>query len=265
VTSVERPFVARNYAHASDNAIHSDPDIARRLGFAEGLVPGLTCYAFVVDTLAGPGLLGEDWHIRGRIRVRYLAPVYEGEELTVVITGQAADEGLAVEVRDRVGATRLAGTAGLRSGEDPAVPTWPHQPPPPELHPLDAEGLLAAEWLTTIGLRPTREEAAAFRSSIGMDPPGEADVVDPGFLARTYREAVSQTFRRLGPTVHTGSEVEHLRAVRYGQPLTVRGRVDRLFARRQRRYVTTDVVWYDDEDRPVQRASHTRIFRMHRP
>ena len=261
--TTERGFIGRNNARASDNPIHSDPDAARRHGFTGGgLVPGLTCYAYVVDTLGRPGLLGEGWHARGKIQVRYLAPVYEGEELTVVVDIAGEDGGLAVSVRDRAGVARLKGTAGLRSGAGPEVPVWPRQPPPALLHPLDEEGLLSAEWLTTASLTPTREDAAEFRESIGMGPLEGGDEVDPGYLGRSYREAVSQTFRRLGPSVHTGSEVEHLRPVRYGEPLTVRGRVDRLFARRHHRYVTTDLIWYDVRDQPVMRASQTRIFRL---
>jgi hypothetical protein len=71
---------ARNTAPDSENRIHDDRTAALH-GFRAGLVPGVTIYGY----LAVPVIerFGEDWLARGGMRVRFLQPVYDGEEVVV--------------------------------------------------------------------------------------------------------------------------------------------------------------------------------------
>ena len=72
-------LTAHNWATGSSNAIHRD-DVAARLGFRGGLVPGVGLFAYLVAPAVeayGPGWLGH-----GRLEARFRTPVYDGEEVT---------------------------------------------------------------------------------------------------------------------------------------------------------------------------------------
>src|SRR5437660_2995934 len=83
---------ARNTALASENKIHDD-DVARRFGFAGGLVPGVEVYAYMTHLPAQRW--GRAWLERGRAECRLLKPVYDGE--TVLVTAAEDGGGLAIE------------------------------------------------------------------------------------------------------------------------------------------------------------------------
>jgi hypothetical protein len=67
----------------SDNGIHND-DYARRYGFRSGLIPGVFISAYMYRPLVE--LMGRDWLERGSAEVRFIRPVYEGEEIRVTGT-----------------------------------------------------------------------------------------------------------------------------------------------------------------------------------
>jgi hypothetical protein len=64
----------------ADNRIQDD-EFARRCGFRSGLVPGASIYAYMSRTLVEA--LGKDWLERGSAEVRFVRPVYEGEEFRI--------------------------------------------------------------------------------------------------------------------------------------------------------------------------------------
>ena len=73
--------VARNFAAASENRIHSD-EVARRFGFTGALVPGVTVFAHLTAPLTKR--FGARWLERSRVTTRFNKPAYEGDALTVV-------------------------------------------------------------------------------------------------------------------------------------------------------------------------------------
>src|SRR4029077_2843810 len=81
---------ARNTAQQSENAIHHD-DVAQRYGFRGGLVPGVTVYAYLTEPLVAT--LGSAWLQRGTASVRFVKPLFDGEEFQVdgSITPQGKD------------------------------------------------------------------------------------------------------------------------------------------------------------------------------
>src|SRR5262245_39271124 len=76
--------------------MHADT-VARRFGFAGGLVPGVDVMAY----MAHPAMARwrRDFLEHGRIEARLHKPVYDGELTTV--TARRANGGLAIEVRSR--------------------------------------------------------------------------------------------------------------------------------------------------------------------
>ena len=71
---------ARNTAQQSENAIHHD-DVAQRYGFRGGLGPGVTVYAYLTEPLVAA--LGSAWLQRGTATVRFVKPLFDGEEFRV--------------------------------------------------------------------------------------------------------------------------------------------------------------------------------------
>jgi hypothetical protein len=62
------------------NRIQND-EYAQHCGFRAGLVSGMTVFAYMSRPLVE--LLGRDWLERGSTEVRFLRPIYEGEELRI--------------------------------------------------------------------------------------------------------------------------------------------------------------------------------------
>lgn len=248
-------LVAHNTATASTNKIHDD-DVARRYGFRGGLVPGVDVYAYLTHPPAERW--GLDWLTRGTMRGRFASPVYDGEAIDVVPSG---DGGL--EVRDADGAVRATGAASLppAPAAAPDVGEWPaveqrRDPPPasPEvLVPGTALGLdahrfhagKASEYLDDV-----RETLPLYR---------EEGVAHPGWVLRDANYVLSANVR-LGPWIHVESVVQHHGLVRDSELVAARAVVTKEWERKGHRFVELDVLHLAD-DRAVARTTHTAIYR----
>jgi acyl dehydratase len=73
--------VARNYAEASENKIHSD-EIAKRFGFTGALVPGVTVFGHLAWPLTNR--CGTRWLSGSSVTTRFLKPAYDGETLSLI-------------------------------------------------------------------------------------------------------------------------------------------------------------------------------------
>src|SRR5262249_59707340 len=71
---------ARNLSRDSENRIHDD-EVARRYGFAGGLVTGTTVYAYLSHPLVR--LWGQAWLEGGAARIRLTRPIYEGDLVSI--------------------------------------------------------------------------------------------------------------------------------------------------------------------------------------
>src|SRR5437867_9559712 len=91
----EYRVTARNTSTHSSNKIHDDA-VARQYGFRGGLVPGATVYAYMTRPLLAA--FGREWMERGTGSVRFLRPIYEGEEIALLASVQHADPA-ALEIR----------------------------------------------------------------------------------------------------------------------------------------------------------------------
>jgi len=123
---------ARNTAPDSENRIHDDRT-ATAYGFRAGLVPGVTIYGYL--TVPVIERFGEDWLARGGMHVRFLQPVYDGEEVVVTLSGSAAS------------ASRTDGTV-CAAGEifwpetvPPSLALYPEEPLPAVRPAASAESL----------------------------------------------------------------------------------------------------------------------------
>src|SRR5690242_3427940 len=78
---------AYNTAKQSENKMHDD-SVARRFGFAGGLVPGVEVLAYMVHQPVARW--GRAFLERGLIEARFIKPVYDGE-IAEVVAVEAGD------------------------------------------------------------------------------------------------------------------------------------------------------------------------------
>jgi acyl dehydratase len=259
----EYRVVARNTATASTNKIHDDA-VARRYGFAGGLVPGVDVYAYMTHPPASAW--GLDWLERGSMRARFLAPVYEGDGVLVVAGAVGPSPGghrMALDVRGPDGAVRASGEAQLPEGTVLPRPggDWAavdQADDPPEASPAS----LAAG--TALALAPHgfhADGAAEYLAEVGERLPLYTDhgVAHPGWLLRDANRVLSANVR-LGPWIHVESVVQHHGVVHDGDAVHARATVTREWERKGHRFVELDVGLFAGDDDVVASVVHTAIY-----
>jgi hypothetical protein len=245
-------LTARNWATGSSNAIHRD-DVAARLGFGGGLVPGVGLFAYLVAPAVEA--FGLEWLGHGRLEARFLKPVYDGEE----VTASLADGGT-VCLSGPDGEVRATGTADT----DPAPPPDPTAfvaPAPPDPRPAAVD----VDWapgtpLGAVGWTFTANKRADHLERLGQGdlpwlPPGTAH---PGHLVELGNELLVMNVE-MGPWIHTGSAVSLHRAVTEGQRLEARAVVAGTRERKGNRHVDLDVLVLAD-GQPALSGRHTAIY-----
>ena len=261
---------ARNTSATSENKIHDDAT-ARRFGFRGGLVPGVTIYAYLTEPLVAA--LGSAWLERGTATVRFLKPVFEGDELAASATVTARDaRGVSASVTGATASEPAAATlsATVPSGVPTPVNLAQYRAAPlPEPRPEATREHLAT--LDTLGTPVHTYDATAAAEWLEKvsDPlplyRGRDAWVHPAFFLHQANQALRQNVR-LGPWIHVGSAVRHLGGARVGETLALRGRVRSLFERKGRDFVELDlVVVAGARPRPVAHILHTAIYRMGDP
>ena len=265
---------ARNLGRDSANRIHDDT-VARRYGFAGGLVVGTTVYAYLSSPLVSA--LGGAWLERGTARVRFLRPIYEGDELTVTgrVVGRSAATGageIVLEVRVEVpsGETAVAGVAGLSWGAEAPGPEpgdYPVTALPSQRAPAEPNALAALGPLGSPSLDLDAGLAGGYATDVADELSlyrGSTAAAHPGLLLQQANRLLSANVA-LGPWIHASSDVAHLGVARAAERLTTRGRVARLYERKGRHYVDLEALIVADPDRPIAHVRHTAIYRLPEP
>lgn len=263
----EHRVVAHNTASTSTNKIHDDA-VARDYGFGGGLVPGVDVYAYMARPSAEAW--GIDWLRHGSMRARFMAPVYEGDEVTVV-SGEAAvspsGQAVSLEVRNGAGAVCAVGEANLPASppKAPPIARWPMVAPAVD-PPAASPSVLTPG--TALALAPHRfhaERADEYLSDVRETLPlyAEAGVAHPGWLLRDANYVLS-TNVQLGPWIHVESVTQHHAVVHDGDTIEARATVTREWERNAHRFVELDVGLFAGTDRPdrlVAHVTHTAIYR----
>jgi acyl dehydratase len=257
---------ARNTAPDSENKIHDDAE-ARRYGFAGGLVPGVTLYAYL--TRLAVTTFGAGWLERGTADCRFRRPVYEGE--TIRCEAQpAGDATPAIDVQViREGVVCAAGAFSLTEethDRSPAVPIGGSAPDVlPELTP---DGVPLGVPLAPLHGSISVAEAAAYADDTddpnpwyrGHSPFG-GPLVPPGWLAARQAPLLRHNFR-FGPSIHARSVIRHLAPAFAGRAYVTAGVIRETIERNGNWYLVLDAETRDDQDRLVYRVEHTTIYHV---
>ena len=251
-------LTARNDAVESENKIHDDA-VARKFGFAGGLVPGVTVYGYL--TWPAVREWGRAWLESGTMSARLAAPVYDGDQ--VEVTGTWHDEEVLIEARNASGEVRATAVASMpdRPSAPLAIEDFPNEPlPPPDERPPATPELLETVALGVVERTWHAELAAEYLDLVSddlavyLDPP----IAHPGWLLRAANYVLSRSVR-LGPWIHVSSDCRNHSVVTDGEVVATRGRVVDLFERGGHRFVVLDVLT-SVGDRPVTSVRHTAIY-----
>ena len=267
---------ARNTSENSENKIHDDA-VAQQYGFRGGLVPGATTYAYLASYLART--LGAAWAAHGAATISLVRPVYEGDLVRIggTVTEARGDEAagsLSVECWvDGPEGTRCApGSAALSwppeqgAVERPSFAATDVQPRRPEERPtISLATAPVGEPLPPVHLPADTAALRRYLDEIDeQDPlfregsPYGAPLVHPGWWPSIANRVLSANFR-LGPWMHTRSEIRHLAPALPGGTYHAYGAIVEAFEKRGHEYVTADVLITDGADEPVVRMRHTAI------
>ncbi len=280
MATTARRLRAFNTATASENRVHDD-EVARRLGFRGGLVPGVDVYAYLTSAVVAEW--GVAWLESGRIEARFARPVYDGEEVDIAVEpvadGGGDEAGLSVSVRTAgvdaatdTGSGPASGgaadvravgvaTLGTAGGVAAQVPEIPDAPLPARRPPASRDTLAAGTVLGSIHVPFVADGAMeAYLADVREDQAVYRDqrIAHPAWLLR-QANAVLMANVTLGPWLHVGSGVRHLALVHDGDTIGVRARVAAVYERRGHELVELDVVLQTHV--PVAVVHHTAIFR----
>ena len=250
---------AENDAVDSRNLIHDDA-LARKLGFAGGLVPGVTVYGYLTHPVVAA--LGVEFLKCGFMTARFRRPIYAGQTVSVRTTVTASDEN---SVTLELSATNPAGevcavATALFPGPirlDKALP--PLAPLPEPRRPATPESLRENPMLGTFYTDSSGGLAPDFLRGMSEASPLYQHCAHPAWLLRLANYLVDRNLA-LGPWIHVSSEVQHLATVPAGTKIEVRGKVVSLKEHNGNDYADIDVVLCTD--RPVIRVLHRAIYRM---
>ncbi len=248
---------AYNTSSNSENKIHDDA-VARRFGFSGGLVPGVDVYAYM--THQPLQRWGRAWLERGSVECRFAKPVYDGETATVI--AEDAEEGMLLRVESG-GETCATGFAALPEAA-PASSSAGFQAPRRREHrpAADEASLAVGTWLGMRPLRVTAEYAAeSLRAWRETDPIyAREGLAHPALLLRACNWALSHNVE-LGPWIHVGSKVQHVRLARVGDEISVCARVSGNYEHKGHWFVELDAQVVANDRVPLARIAHTAIYR----
>ena len=251
--------VATNRATEHPNLVHND-DYARSVGFQGGLVPGVDVYAYL--TRPAIDRFGREWLERGEGEVRFVKPVYDGDELDIDVTDEGDGE-LTVEARCG-GQLRALLIARDRAAEE--FDTRDVIPEASVFKPkLKAsrrsfhEGMVLGSLSVTLTEGDCTTQLAEVHEV--LDLYALERIVHPGHLLRFADEILAANVD-LPPWMHVGSAVHHHGLVRWNEALSVRARVMATFDRRGNEFIQLDVLLSGANGRPRMRVSpYTAIYK----
>lgn len=247
---------AQNLARNSENKMHDDT-VARRFGFAGGLVAGVDVFAYM--THPPVARWGRAFLERGLMEARFLKPVYDGE--TVIASAVPQGEGLALGLEGR-GEACASGHASLPAAAPQlSLSDFPSTSVVAERAPVGPSSYAEGSWL---GIPPWRQGEAAMAEYLAGVRETHAlyareRIVHPGMLLRTMNWALMQN-AILGPWIHVGSTLQFLGVASVDDELTVRARVAANYERKGHRFVELDGVIVANGRSLVAHCHHVAIY-----
>jgi acyl dehydratase len=251
--------IARNFAEASENKIHSD-DIAKRFGFTGALVPGVTVFGHLAWPLTQR--FGERWLRGSWVTTRFVKPAYHGETISVT-DRETGTETLAVECTNSAGV--LLATLECRiEANQPAVDSHAHVSGPTE-----PDARVEITWDTVHVDEPfaryvwkpddalNREYAARVDDDTQLFQQG---TLHPHAILSQANQVLVRRFV-MPAWIHTGSELRLRKLLRVGDEIEVRAVPLGRWERKGHQFIKLYVA-YVVRGEVAAEIFHTAIFRV---
>lgn len=242
-----------------------DNGYARRYGFSAGLVPGISVFSYMSRTVVE--FLGRDWLERGYAEVRFIHPVYEGEDIH--ITGSVSsitDEGallLDYQASNSQGATCGIGIAQLPPKAPTPEPSLSDYPPGhAKLHrPLYLESLNVGERLTPIKSDFTWNIHWQYcQKSIRDHHPLYQKVLHPGWLVSRASRILDANYT-IQAWIDVASQIQIFNIQEVECTVETRGRVLAKYQREENHFIVLDLAVFSKK-RCLATIRYTAIFRI---
>jgi hypothetical protein len=242
-----------------------DDEYARRHGFGAGLVSGTTLFAYMSRPLVE--LLGRDWLERGSAEVRFVRPIYEGEEIRISgIVSSAAKDGtllLDCQALNNQGAICGIGVAQLSPGmltPEPSLGDYPSGRA--KLHrPIFLESLEVGEILTPITSAFTWNIHWQYcRKSIRDHHPLYEKILHPGWIAGRASQILAANYS-IPAWIDVSCQVQHFHVQEEECTIETRGRVQGKYERDGDHFIVLDLGIFS-QTRCLATIRFTAIFRI---
>lgn len=249
---------AHNSAKSSENRMHDDA-VAKSLGYAGGLVPGVDLVAY----LSHLAVLrwGTSYFAGGELHAKLVKPVYEGD--LVSISANNLDERLDLVARahDEICVEAYAAKADADFACNLSDYVAPDPPEDQDRPAFDESSLPVG---SVIAARPyafTRESHAEHLESVRETIPlySEQQIIHPGSLSRRLNWALTQNFR-LGPWIHSKADLRFVSKAHVGEELTALAKVKSNIKKGPRQRIELDGLIVANGTRLVSIISHTVII-----
>jgi hypothetical protein len=255
---------ASTNALTRQNLIHDD-EFARKCGYRGALVPGASIFGYMAHSLFE--MLGREWLERGSAEIRFMLPVYEGEELRVTgaVSSITREGVLCIEcqVMNPKGGVCAAGSATL-------PPSHPENAPgigsyPPGNH-RSGRGITLQDLKINENLNPllsefTRPIQWAYCQKIIRDHhPLFQEVIHPGWLLSQAGLILAANYD-LSAWIHVQSVVQNYRIQMEECVVETRGRVKEKFEFNGDHYLVLDLALFAGQH-CIQTILYTVIFRI---
>ncbi len=251
--------VARNFAEASENKIHSD-EIARRFGFTGALVPGVTVFGHLAWPLTRR--YGEKWLQGSWVTTRFLKPAYHCE--TISLTDREMDaDGVAVECRN-ASDVLLATLECTIESMQPAADIYAHlgkaKQPQPRVD-IGWDTVQVDEPFATYAWEPddahNREYAARVDDETELFRKG---VLHPHAILSQANQVLVRRYV-MPAWIHTGSEIRFRRLLRVGDAIELHAVPLEKWERKGHQFIKL-YVGYVVRGELATEIFHTAIFRV---
>jgi acyl dehydratase len=247
---------AYNTAKQSENKMHDDT-VARRFGFAGGLVPGVDVMAYMMHLPVAEW--GRAFLERGLMDARFLKPVYDGD--IVEVSGSESDGVLTIEVLSR-GEVCATGSASLPSAARAiALSDFQDVGPVVERQPVGASSFVEGTWLGTAPRAWPGATGAAYRADIRESDPiyAREGLGHPGLLQKVMNRLLVDNVI-LGPWIHVGSRMQILSVLQPDDEITARAKVIANYEKKGHRFVELDALVVANGRTPLARCHHVAIY-----
>lgn len=251
--------IARNFAEASENKIHSD-DIAKRFGFTGALVPGVTVFGHLAWPLTQR--FGDSWLRGSRVTTRFIKPAYHAETISL-LDRETGEGSVAVECSNTSGVllatlectledsqpaidphAQLVGNAVAQDRVEIAWETV-HVDQPFAIHSWQPDDALNREYAARVD-----DDTELFRKG----------VLHPHAILSQANQVLVRRFV-MPAWIHTGSEIRFRRLLRVGDAIEVRAVPLERWEHKGHQFIELYVA-YIVRGEVATEIRHTAIFRV---